>query len=133
MDCYKLVNGKFEPVDPPYGDASDPVKALFDAGYRKELTSGLEEGVGGEVTLWVNTKPDSGKPRFFLDVWGSEHGLAEFVADDLPGLLAVMKEAAPLIALAGLEQRSTIHVLRQLDRKDGVDKGVEALEGLRRG
>jgi hypothetical protein len=112
---YKLSNGTLvEAPDPLPPHNTDYELALIDAGYTKQVSSAIDGGVGAEISIYENS---SGSPRFLVDISGAGSQLACLVADDFPGLMAVLKEVQPLIALVGLDQRSDIRISEKLERK----------------
>jgi len=116
MSCYELVNGAFEeaqePVDQEAGD--DYAQNILKAGYFHQICTETHESSGAEVSLYETN--DSGKPRYFIDVWGVSQQIAGLIARDFPHLLQTMKALAPLVSLVGLGQQADIDADRVIAR-----------------
>lgn len=111
MECYKFVNGGFKcVVDPTDVGASKGVagveEAIFLAGYTIHVCSSESDATGPEISIYETE--NRSQPRYYIDVMGTHKGIATFVADDFPSLLATLKELAPLTSLLGLAQAAAM-------------------------
>ncbi|KQP21334.1 hypothetical protein [Pseudorhodoferax sp. Leaf265] len=118
MECYKLVDGALKRVDDPVEvgpakDEGDFIDALVATGYSIRVCSTASGHASAEVTIYETAKP--GLPKYYIDVMGEFQGIAVLVADDFPGLLATLRELAPLTTLIGLDQAVKIKAANAAD------------------
>jgi hypothetical protein len=107
MNCFRLQGQTFQPAEDPIDAVDgDYIQNIFNAGYSRDLTSRTDEDWDPEITLY--STQDETKPRYYIDVSGRNGQIAVLLADDFPGLIAVLKEIGPLIALFAIEQRAQI-------------------------
>lgn len=110
--CWILEGGKLIEAVCPYEEDGDLYKSLAKAGYISEITSQLEDTFGrAEVTLFQNENPANGNPLFYIDVWGSSHGLGAMVAHDFGQLVETMNHLSGLLSLIKLSQSVQISEL----------------------
>lgn len=115
MKAHKLVNGTFVEVDDPAYDpqVDDVRESIANAGYRSEISTRSEDGVGAEVEVYVRDEV----PRYYIDIMGASSCIGAVVADDFPSFVQTLKELHPLLTLVGLDQVNSMRIDAQLERE----------------
>lgn len=121
MVCYLMDGGNLtlaqDPIRGADEESNDYIQALWNAGYRRELTSRPGDEWDAEITLYSSMEP--GKPRFYLDVSGANGQIAVLLANSFLDLLKVLKEIEPLQTLFSLDQKREIFSLANLSNHPG--------------
>jgi hypothetical protein len=110
--CWELKDGKLVPVDDPI-EGSDSVDTnIRITGYWAEISCVPDDlAIGAEVVLYQHTSPESGKPRFYLDIMGQNAGIGAIVAKDFGQLVETLNHLAGLFSLIRMDQAANATAL----------------------
>jgi hypothetical protein len=119
------VQGLLVEVDDPcYNpDSDDHQRSIFEAGFLPELDSGAGIDAGGSIAIYRNVRPESGKPEYYIDLWGTNSNFATFVARDFQSLIATLRHIEPMLTVLNLDQRSSARIvgdLAQAAKEQGI-------------
>ena len=106
-----------DPVDSNSQNA-DVDEAIREAGYTIRVCRSQTQGAyGAEIAIYQTEQPD--RPRYYLELMGSDQSIASLVADSFPELVDTLQKVQPLVALIGLDQRAQIQAEEVSARDQG--------------